>query len=150
MTDDTANGRNAAPGPVHDATRPLVLRRYRRPLISRGQNQNELGGGSLPSRAATEPMAFSADQQSRHVAMPQLVNAPRYRRVPSGFEPHERQLDLDDLPLARDQTETERALATELLDNGGPNGIAAATLAVDDDKDRGLLGKLADRIGLNR
>jgi hypothetical protein len=64
-----------------------------------------------------------------HVAMPKLYGAPAYARPPiTPVEPVERPLDPDDLPLASEQTDDERAMIQGLGDGSG-NGTASTDLA---------------------
>ena len=52
--------------------------------------------------------------EDEHVAHPRLYGAPAYAR-PLSVTPTERPLDPDDLPIAAEQTEEERAIAEMLL-----------------------------------
>jgi hypothetical protein len=62
---------------------------------------------------------LSKDEQ-HHVALPKLYGQPAYARPPRVFSSTERPPDVDDLPLAVDQTDEERELAAALEDGGAP------------------------------
>ena len=57
-----------------------------------------------------------------HVAHPRLYGAPAYARPPQMVTPTALPLDPDDLPIAVEQTEEERAIAETLL--ARPFGVA--------------------------
>ncbi len=57
-----------------------------------------------------------------HVAHPRLYGAPAYARPPQRVTPTALPLDPDDLPIAVEQTEEERAIAEALL--SAPFGVA--------------------------
>ena len=62
-----------------------------------------------------------------YFALPSLYGAPAYSRPPRPPVEVARSLDLDDLPLATEQTEEERRIADALLDSRGfpPVGTAS-------------------------
>ena len=63
---------------------------------------------------------MSPDEE--HVAHPRLYGAPAYARPPQLVTPTALPLDPDDLPIAVEQTEEERAIAEALL--ARPFGVA--------------------------
>ena len=62
-----------------------------------------------------------------HVAHPRLYGAPAYARPPLRITPTALPLDPDDLPIAVEQTDGERAIAEALL--ARPFGVAERTTA---------------------
>jgi hypothetical protein len=63
-----------------------------------------------------------ADEE--HVAHPRLYGAPAYERPPLSITPTALPIDPDDLPIAAEQTEHERAIAERLL--ADPLGVYEA------------------------
>jgi len=60
--------------------------------------------------------------EDEHVAHPRLYGAPAYARPPLRVTPTALPLDPDDLPIAVEQTDEERAIAEQLL--ARPFGVA--------------------------
>jgi hypothetical protein len=69
-----------------------------------------------------DDMTVAADPDP-YFALPALYGAPAYARPPRTVPDSERPPDPDDLPLAVEQTDEERALVEEIL---GPDGVRAA------------------------
>lgn len=65
--------------------------------------------------------------EDEHVAHPRLYGAPAYARPPLRITLTALPLDPDDLPIAVEQTDEERAIADELL--ARPFGVAERTTA---------------------
>ncbi|MFH1475745.1 MAG: hypothetical protein ABIG85_07790 [Chloroflexota bacterium] len=62
-------------------------------------------------------MTVAADPDP-YFALPKLYGAPAYARAPKAVPDSERPLDPDDLPIAAEQTEDERAIAQRLPASG--------------------------------
>jgi hypothetical protein len=80
-------------------------------------------GGRVSGLAIISRIFMYAEDE--HVAHPRLFGAPAYARPPLSITPTERPLDQDDLPIAAEQTEEERAIA-EMLLSQPPAADAAA------------------------
>jgi hypothetical protein len=63
--------------------------------------------------------------EEEHVAHPRLFGAPAYARPPQRIAPTALPLDPDDLPIAVEQTDEERAIVEALL--ATPFGVAERT-----------------------
>lgn len=64
--------------------------------------------------------------EEEHVAHPRLFGAPAYARPPLRITPTVLPLDPDDLPIAVEQTDEERALAEALLARSAGVAVRAA------------------------
>lgn len=85
--------------------------------------------------------------EEEHVALPSLYGAPAYARPPLRVTPTALPLDPDDLPIAVEQTDEERAIAEALL--ARPFGVAerqAAGVEPEPGSQPQLLSALAGRI----
>ena len=66
------------------------------------------------------------EQQGQHIALPQLLNAPRNgNRRMAALEEHERPLGPDDLPIERHRSAEDQALAAALLPQSYTHQVGA-------------------------
>jgi len=85
--------------------------------------------------------------EDEHVAHPRLYGAPAYARPPLQVTPTALPLDPDDLPIAVEQTDEERAIAEQLL--ARPFGVAErATVSFEPapNSQRPLLSAIAGKV----
>lgn len=73
-----------------------------------------------------EDMPVAADPDP-YFALPSLYGAPAYARPPKVVRGTERPPDPDDLPIAVEQTDEERAIAQALQANGPYRGLGGLT-----------------------
>jgi hypothetical protein len=80
--------------------------------------RHHLAGAELRAgRHSLEDMTVAADPDP-YFALPSLFGAPAYARPPKAVPESERPFNADDLPIAAEQTEEERALAQTLQASG--------------------------------
>jgi hypothetical protein len=104
-------------------------------------------------------MVVAADPDP-YFALPALYGAPAYARAPKPVLESERPLDPDDLPIAAEQTDDERALAQTLQASGsyqlsgglGPAGIGYGALTGSSGSrgSKGANGSNGDGVGGRR
>ena len=84
--------------------------------------------------------------EEEHVAHPRLYGAPAYARPPQMVTPTALPLDPDDLPIAVEQTDEERAIAEALL--ARPFGVAerATVSAAPEPRQPQILSAIAGKL----